>query len=288
METQLSNFGYTVPASPEAARLAQAADSVIAQIRTTIDRGRQIASASWGSPQAVRDNVIGSLNTLERTLDARIAGVSRDDLVEGRLDPSKYFAAAGEIMNGVGRQLEVLSDFSYWATAKASFEQTLKDVGDLAKKAAFNAGPWIAGAAVLAFVLYFVVPKVLRQRSMAGARRSKQPCELDEGDEEDDIEEDEEEIEETEMDDRPFHVKLVKGRRLASFSGLRGVESKGRGLWAYNHITGLWKLERKCTPDTEQKWLEIFQRDEPDTAFKLSKNRPSGKPKGFVPPRVKR
>jgi hypothetical protein len=50
------------------------------------------------------------------------------------------------------------------------------------------------------------------------------------------------------------------------------------GLWKYNKTTGFWSLERKCADDTASKWLNIFKTDEPDSFFKLSKNRPSGKP----------
>jgi len=46
------------------------------------------------------------------------------------------------------------------------------------------------------------------------------------------------------------------------------------GLWSYDNITGYWRLERIVGTDTAENWLRIFQNDEPDVVFKLSKNRP--------------
>lgn len=51
-------------------------------------------------------------------------------------------------------------------------------------------------------------------------------------------------------------------------------------LWKYNKRSGYWDLQRSIIdPHDEEKWLGIFQKDEPSEHFKLSKNRPSGKPK---------
>lgn len=50
-------------------------------------------------------------------------------------------------------------------------------------------------------------------------------------------------------------------------------------LWKYNRRTGYWDLQRTITnPHDEQRWLSIFQKDEPSEVFKLSKNRPSDRP----------
>jgi len=50
------------------------------------------------------------------------------------------------------------------------------------------------------------------------------------------------------------------------------------GLWKYNRVTGYWDHQRGCAPETAQQWLEVFQRDEPQESFKLSRKRPSNKP----------
>ena len=55
------------------------------------------------------------------------------------------------------------------------------------------------------------------------------------------------------------------------------------GLWKYNKVTGSWVLERMCAPDTKDRWLKIFQKDEPDEIFVLSKRKPKGKPKTGTP-----
>ncbi len=219
-------FSDTVAASPQAQLIANAADSAIAQIRAALGRAKQIAAtAGLSIPDSVQNNVIGSLNTLERTLNARVANAARNDVVEGRLDPLKYFAAANELMLGIGRNLEVLGDFSYWSNVKAAWGATLAQLGELGKKvassAATNLGPWVAGAAVLAFILYFVVPKVIRQRSMAGTKRAKQIAAEEE--DEDELDEDEDEdVEDTEFEGDPddeFNIRLTKSRGLR---GLRG------------------------------------------------------------------
>ena len=50
-------------------------------------------------------------------------------------------------------------------------------------------------------------------------------------------------------------------------------------LWKYNRRSGYWDLQRTiANPHDEQKWLDIFQKDEPSETFKLSKNRPSDRP----------
>ena len=45
-------------------------------------------------------------------------------------------------------------------------------------------------------------------------------------------------------------------------------------LWRYNPITGCWRMERMCSPDTAQQWLALFQKDEPNVHFALSRFAP--------------
>lgn len=53
----------------------------------------------------------------------------------------------------------------------------------------------------------------------------------------------------------------------------------GIKLWKFNKITGLWKLEKTISKGFEaEKWLKIFQEDEPRTHFKLSMNKPKNYP----------
>ena len=48
-------------------------------------------------------------------------------------------------------------------------------------------------------------------------------------------------------------------------------------LWKYNPASGLWKSERTVTPETKDKWLEIFKKDDPKAKFIVSKNKPGTK-----------
>ena len=45
-------------------------------------------------------------------------------------------------------------------------------------------------------------------------------------------------------------------------------------LWKYNKITGYWIYIRSVTEETREQWLSIFQKDEPNEIFKLSKSKP--------------
>lgn len=45
-------------------------------------------------------------------------------------------------------------------------------------------------------------------------------------------------------------------------------------LWRYNPITGYWDYERDCDDDTADQWLTVFQKDDPEGLFKLSKMKP--------------
>ena len=45
-------------------------------------------------------------------------------------------------------------------------------------------------------------------------------------------------------------------------------------LWKYNKITGLWKVERAVSEDTKNQWLTVFQNQEPNEFFKISKVKP--------------
>jgi hypothetical protein len=49
-------------------------------------------------------------------------------------------------------------------------------------------------------------------------------------------------------------------------------------LWKYNKITGFWKQERSVTPETKDKWLEIFKKDSPDETYVIASKKPSKKP----------
>jgi|LWDU01.1.fsa_nt_gi hypothetical protein len=50
-------------------------------------------------------------------------------------------------------------------------------------------------------------------------------------------------------------------------------------LFSYNPITGIWKSERGVAPETQDQWLKVFQKGEPDKHFVISKRIPKGKPK---------
>jgi hypothetical protein len=45
-------------------------------------------------------------------------------------------------------------------------------------------------------------------------------------------------------------------------------------LWKYNKITGFWVSVRNVTPETQEEWLNIFMKDEPNETFKVSKHKP--------------
>lgn len=55
------------------------------------------------------------------------------------------------------------------------------------------------------------------------------------------------------------------------------IEEEEMTLWKYNPASGLWKSERKVTPETKDKWLEIFKKDDPKAKFIVSKNKPGAK-----------
>lgn len=46
-------------------------------------------------------------------------------------------------------------------------------------------------------------------------------------------------------------------------------------LWRYNTTTGYWDFVRTCAVNTAEDWLVVFQRDEPNALFKLSKHKPA-------------
>ncbi|MGM1044853.1 MAG: hypothetical protein ACQEXX_01765 [Bacillota bacterium] len=45
-------------------------------------------------------------------------------------------------------------------------------------------------------------------------------------------------------------------------------------LWRYNNITGYWDYVRDVTEETKKQWTVIFQKDEPNAIFKVSKSKP--------------
>jgi hypothetical protein len=49
-------------------------------------------------------------------------------------------------------------------------------------------------------------------------------------------------------------------------------------LWRFNPITGFWRMERACLPDTAQQWLDLFRADEPTAHFALSRFAPRFNP----------
>jgi hypothetical protein len=49
-------------------------------------------------------------------------------------------------------------------------------------------------------------------------------------------------------------------------------------LWKYNRITGLWDFQRAVSPETADSWLAVFQKDQPQEYFRVSKNKPSQAP----------
>jgi hypothetical protein len=55
------------------------------------------------------------------------------------------------------------------------------------------------------------------------------------------------------------------------------IEEEEMTLWKYNPASGLWKSERTVTPETKDKWLEIFKKDDPKAKFIVSKNKPGAK-----------
>jgi hypothetical protein len=64
------------------------------------------------------------------------------------------------------------------------------------------------------------------------------------------------------------------------------TESRLDKLWRYNRITGYWEYVRDCYKENTASWLRIFSGDEPETVFKASRNRPSGRPTNLPPSTV--
>lgn len=52
------------------------------------------------------------------------------------------------------------------------------------------------------------------------------------------------------------------------------MQAKSLKLWKFNKITGYWQLERDVTKENQAGWLKIYQQDEPDELFKVSKIKP--------------
>jgi hypothetical protein len=51
-------------------------------------------------------------------------------------------------------------------------------------------------------------------------------------------------------------------------------------VWKYGRTTGIWRPERAVHEETDAKlWLRIFEKDEPNEYFTLSRNEPKGHPK---------
>lgn len=52
-------------------------------------------------------------------------------------------------------------------------------------------------------------------------------------------------------------------------------------LWKFNRVTGFWLMVRDSLIENAERWLEIYQGDEPEEFFTLSKKRPYGIPKNY-------
>ncbi|NBV27525.1 hypothetical protein EBS02_00670 [bacterium] len=52
---------------------------------------------------------------------------------------------------------------------------------------------------------------------------------------------------------------------------------EGLNIWKYNPVSGLWKIERDVTPETKDKWLEIYKKDDPKGKYVVSAKKPSSK-----------
>jgi len=55
-------------------------------------------------------------------------------------------------------------------------------------------------------------------------------------------------------------------------------ESKQHGLFKYNKRSGMWDHQRSVSPETKDQYIDIFQKDEPNEHFVVSKNRPKHNP----------
>lgn len=56
------------------------------------------------------------------------------------------------------------------------------------------------------------------------------------------------------------------------------AEGGEHSLWKYNKTTGYWKHQRTVSHDTKADWLKVFQKDEPNEHFHVSKHKPSHNP----------
>jgi hypothetical protein len=54
--------------------------------------------------------------------------------------------------------------------------------------------------------------------------------------------------------------------------------AEGLGLWKFNKRSGIWSHERNVDADTKDKWLSIFQKDEPGEYFVVSAKKPKNDP----------
>jgi hypothetical protein len=49
-------------------------------------------------------------------------------------------------------------------------------------------------------------------------------------------------------------------------------------LYKFNRITGYWVAVRQCDEDTAREWLRVFEQDEPEEYFYLSRRTPKHNP----------
>jgi len=79
-----------------------------------------------------------------------------------------------------------------------------------------------------------------------------------------------------------FGLGLVGGLLLMGQSyGQENPRQRALQLWKFNKVTGLWVPQRTVTWETADKWLDIYQRDEPGEMFKVSFNKPR-KPQAYL------
>ena len=56
--------------------------------------------------------------------------------------------------------------------------------------------------------------------------------------------------------------------------GARQMKAKQLMLWKYNKVAGYWQVMRDVQPSTKAEQLALYQKDEPNEVFKVSKIKP--------------
>jgi len=78
-------------------------------------------------------------------------------------------------------------------------------------------------------------------------------------------------------DEWPGNVPTEEGIEL-DLDGVGAAAQRRLSLWKFNRITGYWNHQRVVEKETADRWLLVYQRDEPEEFFKLSRNQPSAPP----------